>query len=71
MLAGAACAALMILFAPALAAANPRLAISAQAAGPVSQAISAFYASRRGAPLWLKSGPDGAAASQLISILRR
>jgi murein L,D-transpeptidase YcbB/YkuD len=68
MLAGAVCAALTMLITPAIAA-NPQPPGSAEY-GPVSQAVSAFYASRRGAPLWLR-GRDSAAARQLITILRR
>jgi L,D-transpeptidase YcbB len=71
MLAGAACAALMIFVTPATAATSPQLPSPAQSYGPVSQAISAFYAARQGTPLWLRDGPDSAAARQLITILRR
>jgi murein L,D-transpeptidase YcbB/YkuD len=71
MLAGAACAALMIFVTPAIAATNPQLPGPAQSYGPVTQAISAFYASRQGAPLWLRDGPDSAGARQLITVLRR
>lgn len=35
------------------------------------QAVNAFYASRGGAPLWLRSGANSAAASELIGILDR
>src|SRR5439155_8269637 len=31
----------------------------------------AFYASRGGAPLWLKNGADSAAAHELIAVLQR
>ena len=33
--------------------------------------VDAFYAARRGAPLWLSNGPNSAAAQKLISILQR
>jgi murein L,D-transpeptidase YcbB/YkuD len=69
MLAGAVCAALTMLITPPIAA-NPQPPGSAEY-GTVSQAVSAFYASRRGAPLWLRDGRDSAAARQLITILRR
>lgn len=71
-LAGAACAAAMGVAQPALAATSPALPnqVSRPAAG-VDQAVAAFYASRRDAPLWLKSPQDAAAARELISVLRR
>ena len=57
MLAGAACAALMIFAAPVQAATNPEVPISVQSYNPaVDQPVSAFYASRRGAALWLGNG---------------
>src|SRR4051794_27275512 len=72
MLAGAACAASMIFAAPVQAATNPEMPTAAQSYGPtVDQAVSVFYASRRGAPLWLGSGPNSPAAREFISILRR
>ena len=69
MLAGVACAALMGLSLPAHGATSPQLpSAGAEAAGG---ALSAFYASRHGAPLWLKGGPDGSAARELIAVLQR
>jgi len=72
LLAGAAAAALMTVGVPAAAATTPE-------APPVAHsftmfgdpAVSAFYASRRGAPLWLADGPGSPAASELIQILKR
>lgn len=71
-LASAALAALMAVPAPALSAAaatNPEL----PAAGAVSgdQAVGAFYASRGGAPLWLRSGVQSSAATALIDVLQK
>ena len=68
MLAGAACAALMGLPLPAQAASPQMPAAGAYEAG---DAVNAFYASRRGASLWLRSGPDSPAARELIAILQR
>jgi murein L,D-transpeptidase YcbB/YkuD len=45
----------------------PGVAISPSA----EQAVSAFYASRNGAPLWLRGGTEGAAAHELIGVLDR
>ncbi len=72
MLAGAACAALTVLCAPASAATNPVLPPPATfGSGAADQAISNFYAARNGAPLWLRSGSDSAAARELIGVLER
>jgi len=70
MLAGAACAALMIPAVPAQAANSPNVAPTsfASAGDPT---VAAFYASRRGAPLWFSHGPDSAAARELFSVLER
>jgi murein L,D-transpeptidase YcbB/YkuD len=69
MLAGAACVALTLLAAPSSAAgATPAAAISVS---PVGQAVDAFYAARRGAPLWLRGGTDSSAANELMGILQR
>jgi murein L,D-transpeptidase YcbB/YkuD len=68
MLAGAACAALMISAAPAVAASSPA---TSTVLAPPNGAVSAFYASRHGAPLWLSQGGDSAAARELISVLQR
>ena len=67
MLAGVACAALMGLSLPAVAATSPQLPAAYHASDPVG----AFYASRDGAPLWLRSGADSSAARELIGILQR
>jgi len=70
-LAGAASAALMALSVPAAAATNPALPNAANYDAAADQAVSAFYAARRGAPLWLRSGADGSAARELIGVLER
>src|SRR2546430_7286725 len=68
MLAGAVCAALTVLAAPSSAAAlTPGAGISVS---PVGQAVDAFYASRRGAPLWLRGGGNSG-ANELMAILQR
>lgn len=69
-LAGAACVALTILSAPAVAATTPEM-LPAASAVSVDQAVSAFYASRGGAPLWLRGGQQSGAATELMSILQR
>ena len=72
MLAGVACAALTILAAPVSAATNPEIpARSIMTNASADQAVSAFYASRRNAPLWLRSGADSSAARELIGALQR
>ena len=72
LLAGAACAALMGLSLPALAATTPELPGAAIQVSPsAAQAVQAFYANRGGAPLWLHSGADSTAARELIGILDR
>ena len=71
-LAGAACAALTAVPAPALAAAaatNPELPTPGAAVG--DQAISAFYASRGGAPLWFRGSTQTNAASALMAVLQK
>ena len=68
LLAGAACAALMGLSVPASAATSPELP---GAAIQVSPSVDAFYASRQGAPLWLRSGAESNAARALIGVLER
>jgi murein L,D-transpeptidase YcbB/YkuD len=71
MLAGAAVAASMALCAPAGAATIAELS-SAQAYAPAAdQAVSSFYASRHGAPLWLRAGAESNAARELIGVLQR
>jgi L,D-transpeptidase YcbB len=73
LLAGAACAALMGLSAPALAATSPEIpgAAAIQVNPAAMQAVDAFYASRGGAPLWLRGGADSNAARELIGALDR
>jgi len=68
MLAGAACAALIGVALPATAATSPELPTAASYNGAADRAVDAFYASRAGAPLWLK---NGAAARELIGVLQR
>jgi murein L,D-transpeptidase YcbB/YkuD len=70
-LAGAACAALMVLSAPAAAAAIPEAPAMASWNGSVGPAVDAFYATRGGAPLWLRSGANSSAANELMGILQR
>jgi len=65
-MASAACAALMMISLPVQAQTLP-VAATYQA----SDAVSAFYGSRSGAPLWFKSGADSSAARELIGILQR
>ena len=71
-LAGAACAAFLATPAPALAAAaatSPELPAPGASVG--DQAVSAFYASRGGSPLWLRSGTHSNAATALIGVLQK
>ena len=69
MMSGVACAALATLALPVQAATNPQL--PAPAAYQASDAVGAFYASRGGAPLWVRNGADSSAARELIGILHR
>lgn len=68
-LAGVACAALTILSAP-VTAATPEFAPAASV-GSIDQAVNSFYASRGGAPLWLRPGADSGGVNALMSILQR
>jgi murein L,D-transpeptidase YcbB/YkuD len=68
MLAGAACAALMAVAAPASGATSPELPTAAGYSHVPDGAVNAFYAARGGAPLWLK---NPAATSELIGVLQR
>jgi murein L,D-transpeptidase YcbB/YkuD len=70
MLAGASVV-LTVLFAPAAAAATPDVPAVGAWNGSVEPAVDAFYASRRGAPLWLRNGPNSSAANELIGVLQR
>jgi murein L,D-transpeptidase YcbB/YkuD len=67
---GAAAAALVLTPAGAHAAgqAGPSAIVASQSA---AGAVEAFYAARRNAPLWFDGGREGAAARELVSILRR
>src|SRR4051812_17447301 len=69
MLAGVACAALTVLSLPAQTAGAEPLPPATAAAS--EQAVSAFYASRAGAPLWLRGGADSSATRELIGVLQR
>src|SRR4051812_32792513 len=72
MLAGVACAALTILAAPVSAATSPEMPPqSSRYDASADQAVSNFYASRNGAPLWLRGGADSSAARELIGALER
>jgi murein L,D-transpeptidase YcbB/YkuD len=72
LLAGAACAALMSLGAPAFAAATPEVPASFRMFGTASDSgVGAFYASRNGAPLWVANGPNSRAAREVIEVLKR
>ena len=71
MLAGAACAALTVLSVPVAAATNPQLPSAPAYNFAAEQAVSAFYAARGGAPLWLRGGADSAAARELVGTLER
>jgi L,D-transpeptidase YcbB len=68
MLAGAACAALIAFAVPASGATSPEQSTAVGYGRAAEQAVSAFYAARGGAPLWLKSP---AAANELIGVLQR
>jgi L,D-transpeptidase YcbB len=70
-LAGAACAALMGLALPASAATSPELPAVSIVSPSATQAVNAFYASRNGAPLWLRSAGSSSAARDLVGILER
>jgi|SRR5579884_871315 len=71
MLAGVACAALTVLSVPSIAATNPELPTAPGFNFAADQAVNSFYASRGGAPLWLRGGADSAAARELIGTLQR
>jgi murein L,D-transpeptidase YcbB/YkuD len=72
MLAGVACAALTILAAPVSAATSPEVpAYSSTYNESADRAADAFYATRNGAPLWLRAGADGTAAREFVGILQR
>jgi murein L,D-transpeptidase YcbB/YkuD len=72
LLVGAAGAALLGLALPVSAATSPEIPGAPAVFTPSeAQAVNAFYASRGGAPLWLKSGADSSAARELVGILAR
>lgn len=69
---GAACAALMITAVPTVAATYPSTPSPYRMFSPAGGSdVEAFYAARRGAPLWLRDGRDSAAARELIAVLQR
>ena len=68
--AGAAGAALMGLCTPATAASEATLNFRTFGVSP-DPAVNVFYAARNSAPLWLGQGRDGAAARDVIGILKR
>ena len=72
LLAGAACAALMGLAAPAAAATVPYSPVPVQPrVGSTDQAVATFYTQRNGAFLWLTSSSEMSGARELIATLRR
>ena len=71
MLAGVACAALMVLSAPVAAQTIPELPLGSVAQYSANPAVRNFYVARGGAPLWLKAGVDSPAARELIGVLER
>ena len=71
MLVGVACAALTAFSAPIWAATNPELPSAVNYDPAVDQAVGAFYASRSGAPLWFRDGPNSSAARELMGDLLR
>jgi murein L,D-transpeptidase YcbB/YkuD len=71
-LAGAATAALMVLCTPVSAATVPAAAAAASTSVATgNSAVDAFYASRGGAPFWLRSAANSRAARELIGILQQ
>jgi murein L,D-transpeptidase YcbB/YkuD len=72
LLAGAASAALMGISLPVSAATTPELPGAAVQVSPSAiEAVESFYASRGGAPLWLRGGADSSAARELMGVLER
>jgi murein L,D-transpeptidase YcbB/YkuD len=72
LLVGAASAALLGFSVPVSAATGPELpGVAVQVSPSAAQAVAAFYASRGGAPLWLRSGADSSAAREFVGILDR
>lgn len=70
-LAGAAVAALSAAPVPAFAAATTPSLAAPSSYGDAGAALDAFYAARQNAPLWLRGGPGGSAANELIGVLQR
>lgn len=70
-LAGVACAALMGLSVPSQAATSPELPTAANHDPAADQALNAFYASRGGSPLWLRTGAESSSARELVGVLQR
>jgi murein L,D-transpeptidase YcbB/YkuD len=71
MLAGAACAAVTAIASPAYSASPSLPSTSHATSASADQAVSGFYAARRGAPLWLRGGGNSSAAREMIGILQR
>jgi murein L,D-transpeptidase YcbB/YkuD len=71
-LAGVACAASTVLAAPTVAApGSPPSARSWLYDSSADRAVAAFYASRSGAPLWLRGAANSQAAREFIGVLQR
>ena len=71
LLAGAACAALTGLAAPALAATPSQSPTMAAAAASAPGPVGAFYARRNGTLIWVRGGVNSAAVVNLLQVLRR
>lgn len=56
---------------PSQAATSPELPTAANHDPVADQALNVFYASRGGAPLWLRSGAESSSARELIGLLQR
>src|SRR5580765_8035664 len=69
-LAGAACASLIGIALPEQAETVPELVTAANQDATADQAVTPFYASHNGAPIWLRADGDGA-ARDLIGVLQR
>jgi murein L,D-transpeptidase YcbB/YkuD len=70
-IAGAACAALIGVAVPIATAADAQVPATPTADLAAAQAVGNFYASRHGAPLWLKGGAGSAAAREFVAVLQR
>ena len=69
MLAGAACAALMTLGAPASGAGYPSTGAGMQSASSTDSAVASFYAHHKSG-IWLRGGTETSAARELINVLQ-